>query len=111
MLSTTFTPTDSTDYNAASASVQIAVNPRNTQVGTTTSVTASASTVNYNQSLTFTATVAPTSGSSTPTGSVDFYDTTTSADLGSVNLSSGHATLSTALLPVGTQVITATYAG
>src|SRR5262249_54149835 len=47
----------------------------------------------------------------TPTGSVDFFDTTTGIDLGSVVLSGGIATLSTVSLPVGSQTITASYGG
>ena len=78
-------------------------------VATTTAVGASASTVNYDQALTFTAAVSATSGSNTPTGSIDFYDTTISTNLGSVSLSSGKVTLTTSSLPVGTQIITASY--
>jgi hypothetical protein len=50
-------------------------------------------------------------GFGTPTGSVDFVDTTTNTDLGSVALSGGTASLTTAALTAGTQVITATYSG
>jgi len=46
-----------------------------------------------------------------PTGSVDFLDTTTGNDLGSVALSGGVAILNTASLPVGSQMITASYGG
>src|SRR5262249_15985717 len=50
-------------------------------------------------------------GSGTPTGSVDFFDTTINTDLGSVNLSGGGASLSTTSLPMGGQTIMATYSG
>src|SRR5262249_13883712 len=51
------------------------------------------------------------SGSGTPDGSVDFFDTTTGNDLGSVALSNGVATFNTSSLPVGSQTITASYSG
>jgi streptogramin lyase len=80
-------------------------------VPTTTTLTSSASTSSFGQPLTLTATVTANSGSGTPTGSVDFFDSTTGNDLGSVALSSGVATLNTASLPVGSQTITASYGG
>jgi hypothetical protein len=46
-----------------------------------------------------------------PTGSVDFLDTTTGADLGIVPVSGGFATLSTALLGAGTHAVSARYLG
>jgi hypothetical protein len=66
----------------------------------------------YGQSITLTATLsgdAPASG--TPTGSVDFYDTTTATDLGSASIANGSASLSTTALPAGNQIITLTYSG
>jgi streptogramin lyase len=78
---------------------------------TTTTLASSASTPISGQALTFTATVTANSGSGTPTGSVDFVDTTTGNDLGSVTLANGVATLSTSALPLGSQTITATYSG
>jgi hypothetical protein len=75
-----------------------------------TSVTASAATTTLNQPLTLTATVRP-DGTGTPSGSVDFFDTTTNTDLGSAALSGGTASLTTAALPVGTHVIQARYGG
>jgi hypothetical protein len=64
----------------------------------------------FGQSVTLTATVkvvAP--GTGTPTGTVTFYDGSTS--LGTGTLSSGTATLKTTKLAVGTHNITITYAG
>ena len=61
----------------------------------------------FGQSVIFTATV--TSGSGTPTGSVEFFDGSTS--LGTSNLSSGSATLTTSALSAGSHEITATYLG
>jgi hypothetical protein len=60
--------------------------------------------------VTLTATVT-TAASGSPTGTVDFYDTTTGTDLGTVSLAGGTASLSTSALPLGTQTITATYSG
>ena len=66
----------------------------------------------YGGPATFTASVSPVvSGLATPTGSVDFVDTTTGIDLGTVALSGGSATLIASGLRVGTHVITATYDG
>jgi hypothetical protein len=74
--------------------------------------TASTATPSFGKAVTFTANVtANASGIPIPTGSVDFFDTTTNTDLGSVTLSGGKATLTTATLPVGTQTITASYGG
>ncbi len=81
---------------------------------TTTTLASSAAhnTSLYGQMVTFTATVSANgSGAGTPTGSVDFFDTTTNTDLGTVNLSGGSASLTTANLAAGENAITATYSG
>ncbi len=95
-----------------SASISQAVNKANT----TTTVTVSASSPAFGQQVTFNGTVTVNSPGSTAaasySGSVDFYDTTTMTDLGSVALSSsGTAALSTSSLPPGSNTITATYSG
>jgi hypothetical protein len=73
--------------------------------------TSAASTI-PGQTATFTATVAPDPpASATPTGSINFYDTTTGTDLGTVTLSGGVASLGTSALGLGTHVIRASYAG
>src|SRR5262249_6484410 len=46
-----------------------------------------------------------------PNGSVDFFDTTTNNDLGTVSLVNAKATLSTRSLPTGTQSIKMSYLG
>jgi hypothetical protein len=77
-----------------------------------TALASSAGSSVYGQSVTLTATVQaanPTDG--TPTGSVDFVDTTIGADLGTVSLSGGVASLITAALATGPQTITAHYLG
>ncbi len=79
---------------------------------TTTVASSSTTSTGFGQSVTLSATVtANAPGSGTPTGSVDFFDTTTGDDLGSVALSGGKASLSTASLPVGANTIKVTYSG
>ena len=64
------------------------------------------------QNVVFTATVTPdTTGSVAPSGSVDFFDTMTNTDLGTVPLSGGVASLMTSILAVGNHAILATYSG
>ena len=73
---------------------------------------ASLSTPSFGQAEKFTAVItAVAPGTGTPTGSVDFTDTTTGIDLGSVSLVSGTASLTTSSLPVGSNTITETYLG
>jgi hypothetical protein len=76
----------------------------------TTTLTSSPNPSVHGQSVTFTATVAPSSATgSTPTGTVTFMEGTTT--LGTGTLSSGVATFSTSSLAVGTNSITAVYSG
>jgi hypothetical protein len=81
----------------------------NYEVPTTTLLASSANPSLLNQPVTLTATVTSLAG--TPTGSVDFVDTTTATDLGTISLSGGSAVLTTSALPLGTQTITASYSG
>ncbi len=82
------------------------------QDSTTTSVSVSATTASFGEAVTFTAKVAANApGTGTPTGTVDFFDTTTGDDLSSVALSGGQASLSTASLPPGGNTIKVTYSG
>jgi hypothetical protein len=82
------------------------------QDATTTTAFTSASTANFGQTVTLTATViANAPGSGTPTGIVDLYDPITATDLGTASLSNGVASLSTATLPVGNHTITFSYSG
>ena len=98
----------SADYSFASASTTFIIG-QTVSISTTTRVTTSAANAIPGQPVTFTATVGSSSG--TPTGSVDFFDTTTNTDLGSVVLVNGTASLTTSSLALGNQVITATYSG
>jgi trimeric autotransporter adhesin len=92
----------------ASTSTGVAVTVA--QASTTTTVTASPSSPVVGQSVTLTATVAASgSGGGTPTGSVQFFNGTTS--LGTATLSGGVASLTTSALGVGTDSITAVYSG
>jgi len=84
------------------------------QVSTTTSVMASPNTATYGQPVTLTATVAPTSGSANPSGSVTFTDNgTTSLGTSSLSTTAGVTTASILVttLPVGTDLISASYGG
>jgi hypothetical protein len=74
---------------------------------TTTALAASPNPATTNQSVTLIATVAANSG--TPTGSVTFFDGTTS--LGSANISSGAASVQLPSLAAGVHNLTAQYAG
>jgi uncharacterized repeat protein (TIGR03803 family) len=76
---------------------------------TTTTLASSPNPSSYNQPVIFTATVSGTNG--IPTGSVTFYNGTTS--LGTGTLTSGIATFnpSTSALPVGSNSITGVYSG
>ncbi|MFZ0927649.1 MAG: Ig-like domain repeat protein, partial [Syntrophobacteraceae bacterium] len=101
-LSVTFTPTDTTDYKSATATVTINVN----MASTTTSVASSQNPSTQGSSVTFTATVSPSSA----TGTVAFYDGSTQIG-SSQTLSSGSASVSTSALAAGSNSITAVYSG
>lgn len=74
---------------------------------TETSVSANPTSVNLGASVTFTATVSP----STVTGTVNFYNIGSTTSLGSGTVSSGTATFTTTALPAGTDSVTAVYSG
>ncbi len=81
-----------------------------TAVATTTILTASATQITIGQSVTFTANSGAAIRMGVPTGSITFFDGTTS--LGKVSLNAGGAaTLSTTALAAGTHSITASYFG
>jgi hypothetical protein len=101
-----FSPTDTTDYTPASASVAINVD----EAATTTALSASMNPTVYGQAVTFTATVAamaPRIG--TPTGSVTFFEGTTA--LGRASLSGGIASIVLTSIAPGSDPITAAYSG
>ena len=103
-LTATFTPSTTTNYKPASATVALVVNPQRATIVTQTIVTASPNPSVSGATVTFTATVSPTTGGGTVTFSGP----------GCVNegLNSSHqATCRRSTLPVGTDVVTATYSG
>jgi hypothetical protein len=105
---------DSKDGSSVSSAVSVNVGatvfaPQGSLV-TTTRLSASSTEVLPSQAVTFSAVVAPQSGSNVPTGIVTFLDGTKS--LGTAQLSaSGAATLSLSSLSTGTHSITASYGG
>ncbi len=102
-LKATFTPTDTTDYTTATASVQLSVG----LATPTLALTSSANPAYVSNSVTFTATLTSTAG--TPTGTANFYDGTTK--LGTGTLAAGVATFATSSLTSGAHSITAVYSG
>jgi Ice-binding-like/Bacterial Ig-like domain (group 3) len=78
--------------------------------GTTTSLTASANPVPAAQPVTFTATVAASTGTAIPVGLVAFTDGSALLGVGTLD-STGHTTLTTASLADGLHPITAYYIG
>jgi hypothetical protein len=104
----TITATYSGDATFAGSSAQLIQTVTN-GTPTTTTITSSQNPSTVGQSVTFTATVAPTGGSGMPTGQVTF-----SVDGGAgtmVTLSGGKAMFSTATLTATNHTITASYAG
>lgn len=95
----TVTGTTATNY---SWSIPAAELPK---AATTTTVAASASSVEAGTAVTLTANVSPAAA----TGSVEFFAGTTS--LGTATVNAGVATLSTSALPIGDNSVTAVYAG
>ena len=79
-----------------------------TQASTTLSIVPSATAVVPGQSVTLSATVAP-AASGTPTGTVSFFNN--GNPLGTATLTGGVATYSAGAMPLGNNVITASYSG
>lgn len=79
-------------------------------VGTATALTVSPNPASVGQSVTFTATVTPASGTAVPTGSVAFMNGTTQLGTGTLD-TSGKASYSASNLAAGTYSVTAVYAG
>jgi hypothetical protein len=78
-------------------------------VATTTTLSSSTVQLSVRQSITLTATIAPTS-SGAPTGNVSFFNGTTLLGTALPN-ANGIATLTLATLPAGTDILTASFAG
>jgi Bacterial Ig-like domain (group 3) len=82
-----------------------------TLAATTTAITASAATITAGASVTLTTTITGASGSTgVPTGTVTFFDGTTTLGTGTLN-GSAVATYATSSLATGTHSITAQYGG
>src|SRR5580692_5325108 len=103
---------NSLNYNfpAYSATVFVFTPETSSPVATTTSLSASSTQATSGQAITFTATVAPKSGSGVPAGTVAFSDGSTQIGTASVN-SSGSAVLATSSLAIGSHSISAAYSG
>ena len=94
--------------------IEVFLNLSGSQVATTptnTALTASATTTAFGQSVTFTATVTPQSGTGVPTGTVTFFDGATPLGSAGLQNSGTTSTLQTSTLAVGAHSITATYSG
>ena len=96
------TSTATSSYAAADATAIIHVSP----AATTASVAASANSITAGASDTLTASVVSTAG--VPTGTVSFWNGSTSIGVAQLN-ASGVATLTTTTLPVGADTITASF--
>src|ERR1039458_6986829 len=77
-------------------------------VGTATTLGSSVNPSTFGQLVTFTATVSPTSGTTVPTGTVQFSEDGSAAG-SPVTLSGGQATYATSVLSAGTHSISAVY--
>jgi hypothetical protein len=104
-LNVTITPTDTTDFKAASGSVILTVS----QATASVALQASVNPVLTQNPVTLMATVSSTAG--TPTGTVMFYNGTTALTSATNLNSNGVATLTTTSLPIGADSITAVYSG
>ena len=107
----------SIDANELATAFSVAAAPTPTLVSTTTDLTASTSSITVGTAVTFTATVSPSTGSTAPTGTVQFaVDGTNSGtavmlgtDAGSA--SSAQASFSTTFTTAGSHTIIAVYSG
>ena len=93
-------------YNGGTTVNSVVLNEVNPS---TTTLSVSPSSATYGQSVALTANVSGSPSAGTPTGSVDFFQGSTS--LGPATLTAGTATLNTSALPVGADSITAQYEG
>jgi hypothetical protein len=105
----------STSYTTSTSSaVSVTVSASSSLISTTTSLTSSSYSTTAGTQFTLTATVSAVSTGDTDTaatGTVEFYDTTTSTELGTGSLSSGTATMTAILSIAETHEIEAIYEG
>lgn len=97
------------NFPAYSATVFVFTPAAVAPAATNTALSASSSKITLGQKINFTVTVAPKSGSGSPTGTVVFLDGST--QLGSSTLSAGAASFSSTSLSVGTHQVAADYSG
>ncbi len=102
-LKVAFTPTDTTDYTPATATVTLNVVPATPAIA----LSASANPVFMTYAIAFTASLP--SYASAQTGTMTFYDGST--QIGTATVSAGSATFTTTGLAAGVHSITATYSG
>jgi hypothetical protein len=97
-----------TSFLFSSGTTTLTVTPT-TLVPTTTTVTVNPTTTVFGNSVTYSATVAPTSGPGTPTGTVSFG--TGATTLCTATLSGGTGSCTAINAPIGTDTVTGTYGG
>jgi Big-like domain-containing protein/NHL repeat-containing protein len=105
-----YTPADANAFSASTspALAEVVNGPTNNAIATTTAVTSSKNPALTTDSVTFTATVTQASGTTKPSGTVQFKDGTT--NIGTpVTLANGTATSTGQTLTAGTHQITAVY--
>ncbi len=99
---------DST-FAASAGNTTLVVTPPSTATPTTTTVGVAPSTVTSGQPVTYSATVAPVSGSGTPTGQVIF--SIAGSDLCTATLTAGTGSCTSSAAPVGSDIVTGAYSG
>ena len=104
-LGVTFTPADTTVYKSATSSVSLTVD----KILPSVILNVTPNPVLVQNTVTFTATVS--SAVSSPTGTMSFYDASSTAPLGTSPVSAGVAVLPISTLTVGSHSITAIYNG
>lgn len=101
---------DNTFSTSTSSTVMVSVTAAVSTVATTTTLSASAPSFFSGTNVSFSATVAATSGSAIPTGTVTFTDGSTTLGTGTLD-ATGKATFATTTLAVGSHSVVATYGG
>jgi len=104
-LNVTLTPTDTTDYNSATASVQLVVN----KAASVLSVTPSLNPSTFGDAVTFTLTVS--GNGATPTGTVTLTDGATTLLSATALQANGIQTVTTSALSAGSHTLNLTYSG
>jgi hypothetical protein len=98
------------DFDYASSTSNSVTQVVTAKIDTTMTLLSSLNPSNQGQSVTFTATLTPASGSVVPTGHIDFHDGATTIGSGNID-GTGTATFTTSALTAGTHSITGVYGG